>query len=172
MRWVSFSRVSMQRVGVLLAITAAASESRATTLEGISRSYADLLRRLVPVSGDREDVVLRYIAEQRLWKRYPELHDGSTARRMDRVSRVEFQDVCLSDPDVPSPTGAITNEVIDEPPQLAASLQLVREKNYTLTDRGRALQRAARPAIKALQEGALDPNPFLLTAGSRGLMLY
>lgn len=162
----------MQRLGVLLAITAAASESRATTLEGISRSYADLLRRLVPASDDREELVLRYVAEQRLWKRYPELHDGSKARRSDTTLRVEFQDVCLSDPGVPSPTGAITNEVIDEPPQLAASLQLVREKNYTLTDRGRALQRAARPAITALQEGGLDPNPFLLTPGSRGLLLY
>lgn len=172
MRWVSFSRVSMQRVGVLLAIAAAASESRATTLEGISRSYADLLRKLVPVSCEREELVLRYIAEQRLWKRYPELHDGTRARMRDRMSRVEFQDICLADPDVPSPTGAITNEVIDEPPQLAASLQLVREKNYTLTDRGRALARAAGPAITALQQGELDLNPFVLAPGSRGLLLY
>lgn len=168
MRWVSFSRVSMQRVGVLLAITAAASESRATTLEGISRSYADLLRRLLPVSGDREELVLRYIAEQRLWKRYPELHDGSKAPRLDRISRVEFQDICLADPDVPSPTGAITNEVIDEPPQLAASLQLVREKNYTLTDRGRALERAARPAITALQQGEARPEPVRADARVTG----
>jgi hypothetical protein len=156
----------------LLAITAAASESRATTLDGISRSYADLLRKLVPVSGDREEPVLRYIADQRLWKRYPELHDSSKARRLEGVSRVEFQDICLADPDVLSPTGAITNEVIDEPPQLAASLKLVREKNYTLTDRGRALERAARPAITAVQRGELDPNPFVLTPGSRGLLLY
>jgi hypothetical protein len=172
MRWVSFSRVSMQRVGVLLAVTAAASESRATTLEGISRSYADLLRRLLPVPAEREERVLRYIAEQRLWKRYPELHDGQEPRRHDKTARVEFQDICLADPDVPSPTGAITNEVVDEPPQLAASLLLIRDKNYTLTDRGRALERAARPAITALRNGELDPNPFLLTPGSRALILY
>jgi hypothetical protein len=162
----------MQRVGVLLAITAAASESRATTLEGLSRSYADLLRRLLSVSGDREELVLRYIAEQRLWKRYPELHNGGNTRRVHTVARVEFQDICLAEPNVPSPTGAITNEVIDEPPQLAASLRLVREKNYTLTDRGRALERAAGPAITALRQGELDPNPFVLTRGSRGFLLY
>jgi len=171
MRWIAFSRVSMQRLGVVLAIAAAASDSRATTLEGISRTYADLLRRLLPVS-DREESVLHYIAEQRLWKRYPELHADGQARHLGKVARVEFQDICLADPRVPSPTGAITKEVVDEPPQLAASLQLVRNKNYTLSDRGRALGRAASPAIAALRQGKLDPNPFVLTPGSRAFLIY
>src|SRR5262245_13318875 len=118
LRWIPFSRVSMQRAGVLAIVTAAASDARPTNLEGIARTYAATLRQPVVVPEDERDRVSRYLREQRLWKRYPSFREEVG---LPQGATVELQDVWLADPRLPAATGAITDDVIDEPPQLAAS---------------------------------------------------
>jgi hypothetical protein len=169
LRWISFSRVSMQRAGSLVAVAAGAG-ARPTDLAGVTRAYAPLLQRLVPVPGDRAADVARYLRELRLWKRYGEMRDAET---VPAGARIEVQDLWLADPRLPSATGAITADVLDEPPQLAATLRLIREQNYTVTDRGKALLVAA--GIRTRNDIAADAtrtNPLLLGAGARAIMLY
>jgi hypothetical protein len=170
MRWMGEARVSMQRLAAPLAVTAASSESRATSLSAISGDAAALLQRHVAAPSDRAGAVLEYVQRLRLWKeRYPHLRG---VRSMPEDLVVEAQDLWLADPAVPSATGAITVEAIDEPPQLAANLRLVRPKNFTRTDRGRALLALAEGCVASLRSGAPEPNPIGLSPGSRALLLY
>ncbi len=168
-RWISFTRVSMQRLGIPLAVTAVSSDSRPTSIDGIARASAEVLQRRVQVPEARQQEVLEYIQRLNLWKRrYPHLRTTSPVPSL----MVELQDLWLADSALPSATGAITNEVIHEPPHLAASLRLVRPKNFTRTDRGRALIVLAEAQARALRSGAVDPNPFALSRGASALSLY
>jgi hypothetical protein len=165
-RWIAFTRVSMQRIGVLLAVVGAASEARAQTLEGMSRAYSTLLRRRVPVPAERKEQFATYLRSQRLWERYGK---GASDRAPDRA---EIQDLWLADTSGPSSTGAITDIVTHEPPQLATATRLLRSNNYTVTDRGRALAIVAERELRALRHGELDPNPFVPNDGAKAVLLY
>ncbi len=169
-RWISFTRVSMQRLGMPLAVTAVSSDSRPTSIEGMARASAEVLQRRVQVPEARKEEVLEYIQRLNLWKRrYPHLRTSSPA---PNGLVVEAQDLWLADSALPSATGAITKEVIHEPPHLAASLRLVRPRNFARTDRGRALIALAEAQARALRSGAIDPNPFALSRGASALFLY
>jgi hypothetical protein len=165
----------MQRAGVLIAIAAAASEQRASSLEGIARAYAVRLRRRVRVPSGERDRFLRYAREQRLWKRYPALQ---TAEALPPDTTVELQDLWLADPRLPAATGAVTDEVTHEPPQLAASVRLVRDRNFTRTDRGRALLTLVSERELALLEPPASVNEvpganlLLLSPGVRAFLTY
>jgi hypothetical protein len=174
LRWISFSRVSMQRAGVFVAVTAASSDSQAMTLETVSRSYAALIRRQFNPPLDRTPDLLDYLRKQRLWKRYGSLKQ---AVEWPEGARVEQQDYWLGDPAVPSATGAITDEVIDEPPQLMVALRLIRDRNHTRTDRGRALLTVlCDRKLAALREGSSDwgaeSNPFIMDPAPGAVLLY
>src|SRR5262249_13071545 len=159
-----YSRVSMQRGGALLAVLSGAGD-RPTDLAGVARAYAPILQRRVPVPAERIDEVASYLHELRLWKRYRQLREASD---LPAGTPIEVQDLWLSDRRVPSATGAITDDVVDEAPQLAASLRLLRDNNYTLTDRGKALL-AISPAVPRSGADSLllaSDNPFLLGAGA------
>lgn len=169
LRWISFSRVSMQRPGALVAVAAGASE-RPTDLAGITRAYAPLLQRSIAVPPDRANDVVTYLRELRLWKRYGRLREADA---LPVNASVQLQDLWLADPRVPSATGAITDDVVDEPPQLAATLRLIREKNFTLTDRGKALLATALPPRRdAPDQEVVSSNLFLLNPGARAVFLY
>jgi hypothetical protein len=163
----------MQRAGVLVAVTAGASDAKPTSLEGIARSYSGPLRRHVRVPGSETETVARYLREQRLWKRYSSLRQTEA---LPPGTTVELQDLWLADPAVPAATGAITDEVIDEPPQLAASVRLVRANNFTRTDRGRALlallDDAEKGALRQPSDSDAPRNLFLPSLGTRGFLAY
>jgi hypothetical protein len=172
LRWIPFSRVSMQRAGVLTIVSAAASDARPTNLEGIARTYAATLRQPVVVPEAERDRVARYLREQRLWKRYPSFRE----ERLPEGATVELQDLWLADPRLPAATGAITDDVIDEPPQLAASVRLIRSNNFTRTDRGRALMALLDGVDTApLPQQVGDEkarNLFDLSLGARAFLAY
>jgi hypothetical protein len=66
--------------------------------------------------------------------------------------------------------------VIDEPPQLAASMRLLRANNFTRTDRGRALiallDDADKEALRQRSDGDVPSNLFLLPLGTRAFLTY
>ena len=159
-RWVSFARVSMQRPGHLVAVAAAASETVPTNLAGLARGYAEIVRRTHEVDDARADEVRGYIRLLRLWKRYGKL-DQATA-----LPPVERQDLWLADPDLPSATGAVTDEVVDELPQLGVSLGFVRPHNFTRNDRGKAIVALYRSDLERLRAGETEPNLFRLVTPS------
>ena len=169
-RWVQVSRVSLQRAGVILAVVTAASESRRTTIEALSRSYSQLLRTEVVVSPEQANNVAEYLRRMRLWQRYPELHEGSPAAASG--ARVEVQDLWLADPRVPSASGAITERVLDEPVQLALALRLLRPGSHTLTARGTCLRVAAGEQSRSIHSASVNPNPMVIPLGAGLLMLH
>jgi ABC-type dipeptide/oligopeptide/nickel transport system ATPase component len=111
----------MQRPGHLVAVAAAASETAPINLSGLAQRYAEIVRRRHQVDEGRSDEVIRYIRALRLWKRYGG-HQGALAKldQPGALPPVERQDLWLADPDLPSATGAVTDEVTDELPQLGA----------------------------------------------------
>jgi hypothetical protein len=171
MRWLPFARVSSQRVGSLLAVTAAATDARATSLEGITRAYEPTLRRGVRVPEERSADVHTYLNRQHLWERYRSLKKADASALVG--VEIQAQDYWLADPALPSASGAITDRVTDEPPQLAAALQLLRTANYTLTDRGKAMRMAMDASTEAIRRGdTATGNPFLLSPGASLFFLY
>lgn len=170
LRWLSYARVSSQRVGSLAAVVAGASDSRPTSVDGLTTSYYRLLTQGVPIPPLAGDHVKEYLTQQHLWERYRQLRTRQAAELVGE--RIQLQDLALADPRVPSASGAITTKVSDEPPQLAVALGLLRAGNYTLTDRGRALKESHPAAIRELQSGNTDVNPFLVAQGSAFLITY
>jgi hypothetical protein len=164
LRWISFARVSMQRLGHLIAIATAASDMQATNAAGISRAYSELVRRRILVPDDSAPQVIDYLRTLRLWKRYGGRRGtlGVLGADPGKSLWVELQDLWLADSRLPSATGAVTDEVMDELPQLAASLQLVRPTNFTRTDRGRALAALGSEIFQRLSKGDLSANLFRL----------
>lgn len=168
-RWVSFARVSMQRPGHLVAVASAASQTAATNLAGLSRAYAGMVRYRHEVDDARAGEVITYLKSLRLWQRYGG-RQGALAKLVDPSSLppVELQDIWLSDPALPSATGAVTDEVLDELPQLAANVGLVRPHNFTRSERGKAIVALYREELRRVADGDLDANLFRLVASSIG----
>jgi hypothetical protein len=161
----------MQRPGQLIAVAASASDNSPTSLQGLGRTYAGIVRRGYKVSGDQADEVKRYLHALRLWKRYGG-HQGALAKLDDveELSAVELQDIWLANPQLPSATGAVTDDVIDELPQLAANIGLVRQHNFTRNDRGRAIAALYSDDLLKIAEGDVSVNLFqMITRGSAGL---
>lgn len=168
LRFVSHTRVGMQRAGLLIAACLAAEDRQPADADRVAARTASLLRRTASVPGSVRGDVERYLASLRLWNRYSHL----SGRALTDEDVVQVQDLWLADPEVRSATGALTTENATEMPQLAASLRFLRTGNYTRTDRGRALLVAATPGrIAALRGAQLGPNPLLLPAGAQLLIL-
>ena len=168
LRFVSYTRVGMQRAGLLVAASLAAEDRQPADVDRVATRTASLLQRAAPVpTAVREDVE-RYLSSLRLWNRYRRLQ----GRPLTAEDALEVQDLWLADPTMPSATGALTPENASEMPQLAVSLRLLREGNFTRTDRGRALIAAiGDERITALRKGYLTPNPLRLPAGAQLLIL-
>jgi len=159
----------MQRVGAILAVASSASEQTVTSGSALGERSLALLRRPVPLPADFVGEFQKYTRDMRLWERYVR------SRQSDQLLAglpVQVQDLWLADAALPSATGAITEQVADEPVSLAVDLQLVRGKNFTLTDRGRALRLAAAAQRDALVAGQRHPNPFALPLGAQVLVLW
>jgi hypothetical protein len=150
----------MQRPGHLVAVAAAASETVPTNLAGLAREYAKIIRHRHEVDEPRAEEVLSYIRTLRLWKRYGKQGEAT------QLPPIERQDLWLADPKLPSATGAVTDEVVDELPQLGASLGLVRPHNFTRNDRGKAIVALYRTDLERLNAGKSEPNLFRLVTDS------
>jgi len=162
------TRVGMQRAGLLIAACEAAADRRPSQLDRVASKTLDLVKRDVPVSGERLDMTSAYLGSLRLWKRYGRRETAQLAEG----DLMQVQDLWLADPEMPSATGALTPENATEIPQLAIGLRFLRDNNLTRTDRARALLVATgRERLRALRDAALEPNPLRLTAGAQLLIL-
>jgi hypothetical protein len=134
------------------------------------RSYSELLQRRVPVPSERIGDVNEYLKRMSLWHRYKEIRGASDQELAG--AKLELQDVLLSDPRLPSASGAVTDRVLDEPVQFALALKLIRPGSYTLTDRGRSLQVAASRETEALVSQRFNVNAMRIPPGAGLLLCY
>lgn len=163
LRWMDYARRSMQRIGFVKWLLSLCSASHTQTLESLTRSFYAAITEITPLGANR-DAFNAYVQQQRLHRRYK-----------DDQREAQIQDILLSDPALPSHSGAITGEldtkgyrhtVYVEIPTWASRLHLVRQQNYTLTDRGRVLVLAGR------DQAARTPNSLLLTLPEKYILLF
>lgn len=169
LRWMDYARRSMQRLGFLKWLLNLASSSHNQTLESLTRAfYAEVTAR-VPVDIERREGFYEYVRLQHLHRRYEQ-----------GTASAEIQDILLSDSSLPSRSGAITGElerkgyrhsVYVEIPTWAARLHILRDRNYTLTDRGRVLQLAGSLQL-ANESGNPKTNPLCLNLSERYVLLF
>ena len=143
-----------------------------TNLQGLTSRFENVTTTLHDVPAGFEGQVGVYIRTHRT-SRYRDLKR--------EISRLELQDLYLSDPRLPSQSGAITGDtatagyrhaVYVEIPAWAVRLRLLRPNNYTLTDRGKVLTSLRPDLVKAIREFHPSSNPYLISAGERYVYLY
>lgn len=168
LRFVSYARVGMQRAGFLVAVCEAADDRQPVGVDQVASKTATLAQRTVAVPPADRGNAQGYLSSLRLWNRYAHLQ----GRALTDDDVMEAQDLWLADPTLRSATGALTDENAAEMPQLAASLRLLRDGNFTRTDRGRALLVAAgHDKVEAIRQSKLTPNPLLLPDGAQLIIL-
>ncbi len=172
LRWVDYARRSWQRVGHLRVLCAVAHPGTRTNLEGLSNRFESVVTALHDVPEGFQDRVREYIRAYRR-NRY--------RGRENLLSSVELQDLYLSDPLLPSQSGAITGDaatagyrhaVYVEMPTWGVRLRLLRRDNYTLTDRGKVLRGLRRNSNEDIRTFNASSNIYLVTPGERFFYLY
>jgi hypothetical protein len=166
-----YARGSWQRLGHLKMLCSIASPSNSTNLEGVTSQFQTAICRLVSIPPDSREQVAHYIKYHRYVQYYKGLPDT-----------IEAQDLYLSDPRLPSQVGALTGRLrgVDylhmeyvEIPAWAVRLKLLREGNYTLTDRGKILNIISSSVDNSRSEGTKrEENPFILSEGEKFLFIY
>ncbi len=169
----TYARGSWQRLGHLKMLCAVASPSNSMNLEGITSRFQTSICSLVSVPSDRSEQVTEYIKNHR-YIQY-DLKKGLP-------DKIELQDYYLADSRLPSQVGALTGRLrpVDylhmeyvEIPAWAVRLKLLREGNYTLTDRGKILLIPSMPGGRgASEKDNKGVNPFVILDGERFLFLY
>lgn len=167
--FISNSRVSMQRAGMLAAVCAATSRET-SNLDKASRNLARIICRKVPVTEGDIEQFEAYLRSLRLWKRYGHLRSAGSVKPGEKV---DLQDLWLSDPSLPSATGAVTDEVMGDIPQLAVNLRLLRKGNLSQTDRGKALIHAYGVDVTAaLGVAGRSPNLLSIPTAAQLIVAY
>lgn len=166
-KWIDYARRSMQRPGYLKIVCALAPRT-ATSLERITELLESAVTRRIKIDPDHRESFHNYLSTHRI-RRY-----GAT------TESAELQDLMLSDPRLPSSSGAITGElstrgyrhtVYVEIPTWAIRLRLVRHGNHTVTDRGRSLIALSDAADQLTSNSpSTTQNPLLLSVGERYLV--
>ena len=135
-------------------------------LEGITARFQSRItdsKRISEIPEQRRQEVLEYINSHRS-NRYK-----TGARDLDSC---ELQQYYLSDPRLPSQSGALTGRLraVDylhteyvEIPAWAVRLGLLRKGNYTLTERGKVLLALQAIGNSMPDHHKPDENPYLLT---------
>jgi hypothetical protein len=156
----------MQRLGFLKWVLSLASTSRVQNLEALTRAFYTAVTKEVSIPADSR-VAFEAYAQQR-------------EQRTQDTNSAQIQDLYLADPLMPSHSGAITGDlervgyrhaVYVEIPTWAARLRLLREQNYTLTDRGRVLLLVGTSKSDESPPSA-PSNPLLLNLPERYVSLY
>ena len=161
-----YARRSMQRLGFLKWLLTLASASRTQSLESLTRTFHAAITKHVPIPDDK----------RQSFEEYLQLRE----RRTGDTSYAQRQDLYLSDPEMPSRSGAITGDleragyrhaVYVEVPTWAARLRFLRAQNYTLTDRGRVVLLCG-DSNSTEPSPASSTNPLLLTLPERYVFMY
>jgi hypothetical protein len=124
-RWILGARNSMQRIGFLYFVCRLASRAKPITRDSLAGKLRAELKAPVPADWA---IVGKYIDRLKV--------SGVNMRYGPHPSVVELQDSLLANERLPSATGAVTDEVAADIVDEAVAWGLLRNVNYTLTDRG------------------------------------
>jgi hypothetical protein len=142
-----------QRLGSHAIIAKLASTTRASDAQYLSAKYRELLSSPFTVPPNEADQVFAYLSKRNLLRKYYPVKKGSL--------NVEVQDWLLSDPSLPSGTGA---EREDTRPAVFVSGQLgvLWSQNWQRTWLGDLLVNFRQDIVQAVERGNRQENPFKL----------
>jgi len=173
-RWLDYARRSWQRLGHLKLICSVASPSQGMNLEGITARFQSKItafKRISDIPEQRRDQVLEHIGSRR----------SNRHTKSEDTDSCELQQYYLSDPRLPSQSGALTGRLRSvnylhteyvEIPTWAVRLGLLRKGNYTLTERGKALLALQTDGSDTSGHQSSDENPYLLAPSEKYLFFY
>jgi hypothetical protein len=156
-------------------ICSISSPSYGINLEGITARFQSRItssKRISEMPEQRRHEVLEYIN----WHRSNRYKSGP-----GDFASCELQQYYLSDPRLPSQSGALTGKLRSvnylhteyvEIPTWAVRLGLLRESNYTLTERGKAFLALQAKGNSMAYRQKPDENPYLLMPSEKYLFLY
>lgn len=171
-RWLDYARRSWKRLGHLKFICSIASPSYSMNLEGITARFQSKITASKLIPQERRQQISEYIKSQR---------SNQHKTRAGDLDSCELQHYYLSDPRLPSQSGALTgrSRAVDylhteyvEIPAWAVRLGLLRKSNYTLTERGKVLLAIKSNGNVTLDSETSDENPYLLTPSEKYFFLY
>lgn len=155
---------NLHRLASLAFCVANAPRSRPTTVSQVAANYERVLTKPCPVSEDALERVATYISERVYIQKYGGTRGATLQAVVDGIASgktIEMQDWFLSDPAIPSRTGA---EKEMSPVKTVAACQelgLLRDKTVTIGNYGELLLEVARErGLLGALEGA-GTNPFL-----------
>lgn len=173
-RALDYARASWQRLGHVKMLCSVTKPSFGTSLEGITSRFQDLVTRPTQIPEEYRQQILAYVKLHR--SNQYKIRDGEL-----QDQEIELQDFFLADPKLPAQSGALTGKLrtVDylhreyvEIPAWAVRLKLIRSRNYTLTDRGKALNVLSPNVEEYNTKPSLDSNPFMLSNGEKYFFLY
>ena len=171
-RWLDYARRSWKRLGHLKFICSIASPSYGMNLEGITARFQSKITASKLIPQERCQQISEYVKSQR---------SNQYKTRAGDLDSCELQHYYLSDPRLPSQSGALTGRLraVDylhteyvEIPAWAVRLGLLRKNNYTLTERGKVLLAIKSNGNVTLDSETSDENPYLLTPSEKYFFLY
>lgn len=171
-RWLDYARRSWKRLGHLKIICSISNPSYGMNLQGITARFQSKITASKLIPQEKRQQVLEYINSQR---------SNHYKTRAGDLDSCEFQQYYLSDPRLPSQSGALTGrsravnylhiEYV-EIPAWAVRLGLLRKGNYTLTERGKVLLALQTSGNDLFGSEKTNENPYLLTPSEKYFFLY
>lgn len=171
-RWLDYARRSWKRLGHLKIICSISSPSYGMNLEGITARFQSRITASKVITQEHRQQILEYINSQR---------SNQYKMRAGDLDSCELQQYYLSDPRLPSQSGALTGRLraVDylhteyvEIPAWAVRLGLLRKGNYTLTERGKVLLAIQSSGNDLFDSEKPDENPYLLTPSEKYFFFY
>ncbi len=173
-RLVENPRKCMQRLGFLKWLTYFCSKTYTSSLTNLGDNLISTLTQKVRISVD-ENLFL-YIKKTLIHDIHRNIYSKVTnIEELEKINQIdiELQDAYLSDFNIPSKRGRLTNFEKVEFPIFATNLSLIKKGTYSLTVRGNLFLNLIRSdEIKAFKEYLLSSNPLLLSLSQKILLLY
>jgi len=171
-RWLEYTRRSWKRLGHLKFICSISSPSYGMNLEGITARFQSRITASKVITQEHRQQISEYINSHR---------SNQYKMRAEDLDPCELQQYYLSDPRLPSQSGALTGKsrAVDylhteyvEIPAWAVRLGLLRKGNYTLTERGKVLLAIQPSGNDIFDSEKPDENPYLLTPSEKYFFFY
>ncbi|MDE0404408.1 MAG: hypothetical protein OXI53_03785 [Nitrospira sp.] len=125
----------MMRYGIALLASSFTNQDRITFSEDIRKKVSAFLAEEKPVPEGSLEHFKEYLSNKPGSPRYTSLRQK--LGKGQAIRGVEYQDLLLSDPKLPSSIGALTQDYFDDALSLAHMLKLVRKDQNLLLARGR-----------------------------------
>jgi hypothetical protein len=154
----SFHKNLARLVSLAICVNSAPA-SRAASIGEVADKYASTLTKGVEIESNKKTGFVEYISRRALTRKYGVTNSAELLEKIEsgRVT-AEFQDVCLSDPEVPSGVGNEQPTSVEKTVKVCRDLGFVSKQDNTIQSLGRVIQILLDR--KTISNGGTCGNPF------------